>query len=184
MENINKIVASNLKKLREKHAYSLEKMSEITGISKTMLYQIEKAETNPSVNTLYKISNSLKVSLSSLLANNIQDVIVATHQEATTVSDDSDKMHLYLMVPYSEEQGFEIFYGEIEEGGNVTSEPHPVGTRENLMVFSGKLIVKINNKEYVVNRTDSISFRADVVHTYINAGAGSVSFSNTISYPE
>lgn len=182
MDNINRVVAYNVKSLREKYAYSFDKMAEVTGISKAMLCQIEKAETNPSINTLYKISNSLKVSLSSLISVNIQDVILSKHENATVVSDESDKMHLHIMFPYSEEQRFEIFYGEIEQNGVIVSEPHPLGTRENLTVFSGELIIKIKNEEYMVRSKDSISFKADSVHTYINIGSETVSFSNTISY--
>ena len=182
MDNINKVVAYNVKSLREKYAYSFDKMAEVTGISKAMLCQIEKAETNPSINTLYKISNSLKVSLSSLISVNIQDVLLSKYENATVVSDESAKMHLHIMFPYSEEQKIEIFYGEIEKNGVIISEPHPLGTRENITVFSGELIIKIKNKEYMVRSKDSISFKADIVHTYSNVGTETVSFSNTISY--
>ena len=182
MEEINKVVAYNVKSLREKYAYSFEKMAEVTGISKAMLCQIEKAETNPSINTLYKISNSLKVSLSSLISVNSQDVILSKYQNATVISDESEKMHLHIMFPYNEDQRLEIFYGEIEQNGVIVSEPHPLGTRENLTVFSGELIIKIKDEEYMVKSKDSISFKADMIHTYINLGSETVSFSNTISY--
>ena len=41
MDDINRIVAVNLKKIREKNKLSLENLSELTG-SKSMLGQIER----------------------------------------------------------------------------------------------------------------------------------------------
>lgn len=42
MEDINKIVAENLKFYRKQNGYSLEYLSIISGVSKAMLGQIER----------------------------------------------------------------------------------------------------------------------------------------------
>ncbi|MED3928396.1 helix-turn-helix transcriptional regulator, partial [Priestia megaterium] len=44
MEEINLIVAKNLKGFRESKKLSLERVSELTGVSKTMIGQIERGE--------------------------------------------------------------------------------------------------------------------------------------------
>ena len=44
MEEIHLIIARNLKDLRESKKLSLEKVSELTGVSKTMIGQIERGE--------------------------------------------------------------------------------------------------------------------------------------------
>ena len=52
--NLNEIIAVNLKRLRAERGFSLGKLSELSGVSKVMLSQIEKGESNPTINTLWK----------------------------------------------------------------------------------------------------------------------------------
>ena len=47
MEEINLIIAKNLKAFRESKKLSLEKVAELTGVSKTMIGQIERGESSP-----------------------------------------------------------------------------------------------------------------------------------------
>ncbi len=61
--NINSIIAENLKTLRTERNLSLGQLAELSNISKVMLSQIEKGDTNPTINTLWKIANGLKSSL-------------------------------------------------------------------------------------------------------------------------
>ena len=44
--NLNEIIAVNLKRLRAERGFSLGKLSELSGVSKVMLSQIEKGESN------------------------------------------------------------------------------------------------------------------------------------------
>ncbi|MGH2285459.1 helix-turn-helix domain-containing protein, partial [Enterococcus faecalis] len=54
---INTIIGNNLKKIRQEKKLRLDELAGITGVSKGMLSQIEKATTNPTINTIWKISN-------------------------------------------------------------------------------------------------------------------------------
>ena len=69
MEEIQLILAKNLKTIREKEKLSLEKVSQLTGVSKTMIGQIERGESSPTLTTIWKIANGLKVSFTSLINN-------------------------------------------------------------------------------------------------------------------
>ena len=66
MESMNKIVARNVKTLREKSNLSMDQLVRLSGVSKSMLAQIEKGEANPTISTLWKISNGLKVPFDAL----------------------------------------------------------------------------------------------------------------------
>ena len=64
---LNEIIAMNLKRLRAERGLSLGKLSELSGVSKVMLSQIEKGESSPTINTLWKIANGLQVSYTKLI---------------------------------------------------------------------------------------------------------------------
>jgi len=70
MKDLNKAISKNLKKIRKKKDLSLDALSNLTGVSKSMLGQIERGEVNPTISTILKISNGLKVSFTSLLKKN------------------------------------------------------------------------------------------------------------------
>lgn len=63
----HKIVAKNIYLYRKKNKISLDKLSKLTGVSTSSLNEIEKGNTIPSINTVWKISNGLKLSFSSLM---------------------------------------------------------------------------------------------------------------------
>lgn len=64
MKNLNSIIGSKLKEIRNKRELSLDEAAKLTGVSKAMLGQIERGQSNPTVSTLWKISTGLKVSFS------------------------------------------------------------------------------------------------------------------------
>ena len=66
MESMNKIVARNVKTLREKSNLSMDQLVRLSGVSKSMLAQVERGDGNPTISTLWKISNGMKVPFDAL----------------------------------------------------------------------------------------------------------------------
>ena len=64
---INEVLARNLSTLREQQNLSLGQLAQISGLSKVMLSQLEKGSGNPTINTILKIANALKVPYTALL---------------------------------------------------------------------------------------------------------------------
>ena len=67
--DVTNIVAANARKLREQKKLTLDAAAAVTGVSRSMLAQIEKGEVNPTISVLWKIANGYKVSFTSLLEN-------------------------------------------------------------------------------------------------------------------
>ncbi len=74
--NLNNIIAGNLKRLRNERQLSLSKLSDICGVSKVMLGQIERGESNPTINTIWKIAGGLRVPYTSLIDEPIKNDIL------------------------------------------------------------------------------------------------------------
>ena len=64
---VTKIVAANVKDIREKKKLTLDAAAETTGVSRSMLAQIEKGDVNPTISVLWKIANGYKVSFTTLV---------------------------------------------------------------------------------------------------------------------
>ena len=59
MDYLSHNVSENLKRLRQSKGMSLDQVAEQTGVSKSMLAQIEKGTANPSLGVLGKITSGL-----------------------------------------------------------------------------------------------------------------------------
>ncbi|MGG1633765.1 helix-turn-helix domain-containing protein [Paenibacillus sp. NRS-1760] len=183
LEDINYVLANNLKHLRELQKLSLDKVAEMTGVSKTMLGQIERGESNPTIGTVWKIANGLKVSFTSLINEPQSDTVIVRKNEIQTLTEDNGRFLLYPFFPFEEGRRFEMYSVDMEIGAYLSSESHREGTQEFLTVFEGELTVRVNNEEYTVKTGDSIRFTADTPHVYHNSGDCIVRISMVIYYP-
>jgi transcriptional regulator with XRE-family HTH domain len=170
MEELTRLVAQNLKRIREEQKLSLEKLAELSGVSKSMLSQIERGDSSPTIATVWKISNGLKVSFTSLLDSPQNDPAVIRQAGLKPLQEDGGRYRLYPLFPIEAGRRFEVYTIEIDPGGSLRAEAHPDGTQEFLTVFSGELTVTVGEQEYHLEQGDAIRFRADRPHAYHNAG--------------
>jgi len=184
MENLNSVISMNLKRLRDEKKLSLDKVAQITGVSKSMLGQIERGESNPTITTVWKIANGLKISFTSLLNQPESDTVIVTKRDVEPMIEDNGKYKVYPLFPYEDGRRFEIYKVEIEKDGYLSAEPHGQGTSEFITVFDGQITIRVDNEEYSVKKGDSIKFRADKPHEYHNSGNELTRVSMVIYYPE
>lgn len=183
MEEIHLIFARNLKMIREKEKLSLEKVSQLCGVSKTMIGQIERGESSPTLTTIWKIANGLKVSFTTLINNPQPDTEVICREDIQILSEDHGRYRVYPNFPFQEDSRFEIYTVEIEREGKLSAEAHKDGTEEFITVFDGELVICVNEDEFKLKSGDSIRFKADRSHIYMNPGETLTRLSMTIYYP-
>lgn len=71
---------------------------------------------------------------------------------------------------------------DIEKDGHLNAEAHRDGTEEYLTVFQGEVTVSVNGEEYIINKGDSIKFKANKPHGYCNSGNELAMISMVIYY--
>jgi transcriptional regulator with XRE-family HTH domain len=179
---LDDILSYNLKRIREDRNLSLEKMSELTGVSKSMISQIENGRSNPTLATVYRITNALKISLSELTSRPHSDVDIVAKKDLEPLCEDSGKFRAYPVFPFDNEKRIEIFYCEIDGYSYHESEAHQAGTEEYITVFQGSLTIKTAAREYIVSKDEFIAFKANVRHSYANTTDKPVVFSLTTYY--
>ncbi|CAM3783029.1 helix-turn-helix domain-containing protein [Alicyclobacillus pomorum] len=183
MENINEVLGHNLRAFREEKKLSLDKVAELTGVSKAMLGQIERGESSPTITTVWKIANGLKISFTSLLQKPQIDTVLVSKNEVQPLLEDEGRYRLYPFFTVEADRRFEVYSVEMDKGALLHAEPHMEGSQEFVTVFDGELTISINDHQYIVKNGDSIRFRADVPHAYHNTGDSLVRVSMVIYYP-
>lgn len=183
MDNLNQVISDNLKKLREQRKLSLDAVSRLCGVSKSMLGQIERGEVNPTISTVWKITNGLKISYGDLLSRPEAECEVVEIGEMKPLLEDGGHFRNYTVFPSEDGRRFEMQYIEMDPGSHLEAEAHPFGTQEFVTVFSGELSVFVNNETYTAGNCGSIRFKADRPHQYRNTGDEICRLSMIIYYP-
>ncbi len=168
MKEINSLIAGNLKVIRENRHLSLNDLSNLTGVSKSMLSQIEKGEANPSVGTIWKIADGLKISFTSLINEERDQMKIVRKKDSYEVAQEDGKYRLFTYFPYDPMRKFEIYVIELDCDSEHKSDAHFKGVEEYVVVTKGKLEVQMGNLINVLETDDAAIFVPDKPHTYRN----------------
>ncbi|HYE83533.1 MAG TPA: helix-turn-helix domain-containing protein [Clostridia bacterium] len=166
--NINKVISENLRNIRMKMNYSLDRVAELSGISKSMLGQIERGESTPTVTTLWKISNGLKISFSSLMEYTSDDTEIITQDKIPKLYDTDDGCTIYPFIPYSPEIKFESYIMDLAPNSSHSSEAHTNATYEYVYVVDGELNMNVGGINHNVRQNQMLKFNANSAHVYLN----------------
>lgn len=180
--NINEAIASNLKRLRDARGLSLEQTAQMTGVSKSMLGQIERGAVNPTISVVWKIAVGLKVSFSSLIEDRAQAATLVRTSGVEPMLMDDGRYRNYTIFPFDEQAGFELFYLELLPGARLDAEAHLAGCEEYLLLHNGALEVAVGDAVYALRGNDALRFRADEPHSYRNVGADTLGMNMLIRY--
>ncbi len=97
MDYLSKNVAVNLKRTRQARGMSLDQVAEQTGVSKSMLAQVARGEGNPTLSTLWKLSNGMKVPFNALTVSPKAPHEVVRTAEMQPILEDGGKVKNYCL---------------------------------------------------------------------------------------
>lgn len=170
MDYFNENVAINLRKIRKAKGMSLDTLAIETGLSKSMLGQIERGEANPTLGTLGKLTSGLRVTLMELVGPPRDDVYIMRRDTLTPIKEDSDNYKNFAYFPFEEDRDFEIYCIEILPGGRYECASHGENTMEYIVLYAGLLRICIDNTDHVLSPGDAIRLYSDKDHVYHNDG--------------
>jgi transcriptional regulator with XRE-family HTH domain len=166
---IGEIIALNLKRIREERHLSLSQLAEQAGVSKVILSQIEKGDSNPTVNTIWKITGALQLPYTSLLE---PPETKAVHiRKADIHGLEEDKYYIFSYYPKDNDRNFEMYQIEMDEGCIHESIGHSSNSSEYIMVLEGNMTLEVNGSEYRLEPDDALYFDASYPHVYKNVSS-------------
>jgi XRE family transcriptional regulator, regulator of sulfur utilization len=153
-----------LKKARRTQGLSLEAVEKLSGVSRSMVSQIERGESNPTVATLLNLTRALNVDFAGLLGEESAEDRVEIQHENQTPALDRDGCKIRILSPPQDTGRFEVYELIFTEGGRLESKPHERGTREQLIAEDGRLEVTSGVAKGIINKGDTARYAADVPH--------------------
>jgi Predicted transcriptional regulators len=182
VERLTSNIANNLSRIRKARGLSLDKVAELTGVSKAMISQIEKGSVNPTITVMWKIVNGLQLSFTSLLEDQAQDVSIVTREEAPLIVGANGAFRSRPLFPFDARTRTEIYWVEMDPGCVHHSEPHNDGVEEYIILEYGSLDIEIAGSIHSIRAGQSIRFNAAAEHRYINTHDGVTGYHAVMTY--
>ena len=173
-EAVTRHLGGRVKNLRGARGWSLEALANASGVSRSMLSQIERERANPTLAVTLRIAQAFGMTLGDLLevpgASSSLNVIRANDHAFHYRSDKFCRIR--TLSPLNLEKDVEFYEVQLQPGGALRSSAHFEGTREFLTVQKGQIRVESAGDAETLSPGDSASYRADVPHAIINTGKG------------
>ena len=176
MDYLSHNVAVNLKRIRTSKGMSLDVLSEQTGVSKSMLAQIEKGTANPSLGVLGKIISGLRIEFQELIQSPAMDACLVQVEKMVPTKEMEGEYKVWTCFPYEDNRVAEIYRIDIEPGCVYMSGGHGEKTREYITVLQGQVTIESNGQSYTVCETEVFRFETDQMHRYCNRSKEKTSF--------
>src|SRR5690242_8753350 len=169
---ISRHLGSRVKNLRATRGWSLEALATASGVSRSMLSQIEREQANPTLAVTLRIARAFGLTLGELLelpgaASAV--TVIRANDHAYHYRSDKD-CRIRTLSPLNLEKDVEFYEVRLQPGGALRSSPHFEGTREFLTLQKGRLRIESAGDAEELEAGDSASYRADVPHALVNMG--------------
>jgi len=165
-------LGKTIQRLRKAYNMSLGELSEQSGVAKSIISQIERNETNPTIGTVYRLSRALDTTIEEVLREDSESNF-EEHQTRSGVpilESEDGLCRLAIAGPLNLVEAIQWYDFQAKPGGILESEPHPVGTVEHLYLLKGELEITVGNETKTARAGEAIRYRGDRPHRVVNNG--------------
>lgn len=159
-----------VQRLRKAYNLSLSDLSEQSGVAKSIISQIERNETNPTLSTIWRLSQALDVSIERVLQGAEDEPFIEKSSRGDTpilVSEDG-KCKLAIIGWIKTVEWLQWYEFSADPGGVLESEAHQRGSIECLSVREGELEVEVAGVIEKAKAGETLRYRCDRPHTIRN----------------
>lgn len=185
VDEITQQACRRIRELRNARKWSLESLAERSGVSRSMLSEIERGRANPTLAVTLKIARAFEISLSDLVDTTItppQIEVVRADDQNSLYRQDRD-CEIRTLSPLQLEKDVEFYEIKLSQAGQLRSAAHFEGTREFLTVNRGRVEVTSDEATVALKPGDSATYRADVPHAIVNVGRSPAVLFLVVIYP-
>ncbi len=159
-------LGKTVQRLRKAYNLSLSELAEQSGVAKSIISQIERNETNPTLATIWRLSQALDVSIERVLASADEEPFIEKSSKGDTpilVSDDG-RMRLAIIGWIKTVEWLQWYDVASEPGGVLESEAHQRGSVECLSVLNGEFEVEAGDAVQRAKAGETLRYRCDRPH--------------------
>lgn len=162
-------VGDRIRSQRRARGIGLERLSELSGVSRSMVSEVERGTKTPSVLVLDRLATALGTSIARLLDEPVRPEVVVLTEERQHVIRDPSGWERRVLSPVLSDIEFEFMRTCLEPGVDAGEfSPHPPGSHEYVAVEAGYLCLTIDDVTYRLAAGDAAYFPGDCRHAFAN----------------
>ena len=157
-------------RLRKAHNMSLSELADQSGVAKSIISQIERNETNPTLATIWRLAQALDVAIDRVLQGSDDEPFIekSTRGDTPILVSEDGKCRLAIIGWIKTVEWLQWYNFSAEAGGVLASEPHQHGSVECLSVLEGELEVEVAGVQETAKAGDTLRYRCDRPHVIRN----------------
>jgi transcriptional regulator with XRE-family HTH domain len=166
-------LGKTVQRLRKAYNLSLSELSEQSGVAKSIISQIERNETNPTLATIWRLAQALDVSIERVLQAAEDEPFVDRTSKGDTpiLTSDDGKCRLSIIGWIKTVEWLQWYEFSADPGGALESDPHQRGSIECLSVREGELEVEVAGVIEKAKAGETLRYRCDRPHVIRNVSA-------------
>lgn len=180
-DTINDHISRNLKNLRKEKGLTLDDLAALSDVSKSMLSEIERGGTNPTILVLWKIAEGMKIPLTRLMAVSAPEFTLSRGLDQKVLAETAD-YRISTIFPFSEATKTEILDLLIHPGGRLSNQGHVNGVEEVILMQSGTVRLVLDAGSFDIDSEDAMRFDGSQPHEIINTGLSPAVMTNILYY--
>jgi transcriptional regulator with XRE-family HTH domain len=162
---------------RKARHLTLEQLAARSGVSKSMLSQIERGEANPTFAVLWGLTQALQLDLAELVGGGVtqkqsETIEVVSLAHTPEIRSPKGDWTLRILSPPNLASQVEWYEVEIAAGRSLASSPHSAGTTEHLTAWTDGLAVISGGARQGLVKGETARYRADLPHEIVNESGG------------
>lgn len=164
-------IGKKIKELRKKQKMSIAELASKADLSSGLISQIERNLVTPSITSLWKIAQSLQVSIGYFFDEDVKYIanpVVRRNERKRIIV--SNNNAIYELLSQDLNRKIEFLYITIKPGDCSSKDFVTHEGEECGIVIKGRLMVKMIDREYILEEGDSIYFDSTIPHRYVNIG--------------
>jgi transcriptional regulator with XRE-family HTH domain len=163
-------LGKTVQRLRKTYNLSLSELSEQSGVAKSIISQIERNETNPTLATIWRLSHALDVSIERVLQPAEDEPFLEKCSKGDTpiLMSDDGKCRLSIIGWIKTVEWLQWYEFSADPGGVLESEAHQRGSVECLSVNLGEIEVEVAGTIERARAGETLRYRCDRPHTIRN----------------
>lgn len=165
-DSTSRLLGERVSQLRQLQSMTLEQLAAASGVSRSMLSQIERCKANPTLAVTQRIAQTFGISIGELVddPNASASIDVVRGDDPGTVFRADSECELRTLSPLQLEKNIEFYVITLQPGAELASAAHFEGTREMFSVSQGAATVSTGNSEVALRSGDTAHYRADIPH--------------------
>jgi len=166
-------LGKTIQRLRKAYNLSLSELAEQSGVAKSIISQIERNETNPTLATVWRLSQALDMTVERVLASSDDEPFVEklSRPETPILFSEDGLCRLSIIGWIKTVEWLQYYDFYAEPGGVLDSDGHQRGAIECLTVLSGTLEVEVAGAVETIAEGETVRYRCDRQHIIRNRGA-------------